>query len=157
VRACSPAVFHLARGHAMHNRGINAVTLHHYLQKTVKHGARAAQLARWTPELVNALASNSDHPDSDIYDRGVLAERCIRWAIRELGGSHGASLLLLLGLAPGASGPLEHRRRLAADVLHIQPGTFVRPHREGQLLWDLALELYKTQIPQEPPDHDHHT
>lgn len=131
---------------------VNAVTLHHYLQKTVKHGARAAQLVRWTPELVNALYQENGL-DEDIYHRAVFAERSIRWAIGELGGPHAAALLLFLGLAPGASGPLGHRRRLAANILHIQPGTFIRPHREGQLLWDLALELYKAQIPQEPTGH----
>jgi hypothetical protein len=97
----------------------------------------------------------SAYPDSG--DGRALALRdVIADALDALGdGPHGDAARLLFGTATGTRGrPLKDRRRLAADVLDLQPGTFRRNYEPG-LVHDVATEIYRAEHNRDdtPPTH----
>ncbi len=95
----------------------------------------------YVPELLAVLVPIDELPGSSSVERARLAEARVRLAVEDLGGPVGDALSVLLGLSPGFHGrPLKDRRRAAADLLDILPDTF-RRHYEGELLWDLAVQL----------------
>lgn len=108
------------------------------------YGARASQLLRYTPDLIDLLSPPAVYPWMNGYDRALNTEMLIRRAVRSIGGLSGDALATMLCLSPGLVGrPLTDRRRIAADLFHRQPRTFYRGRYEKDLLYDLAVEIYR--------------
>jgi hypothetical protein len=128
----------------VNTRRLDVEALHRELRRTLRHGARASRLVRFTPELVELLLPASEHPDSTIYERAIQVELVIRQALGHIGGPEAEALSILLCLKPGTTGmTLETRRLHAGEVLGIQPGTVRRERHEGLLVWDLVMEVYR--------------
>jgi hypothetical protein len=127
---------------------LDAEALYRELRRTLRRGARASRLLRYTPELVELLLPADEHPESTIYDRAVRTEHLLRQAIDSIGGPEGEALSILLCLKPGTTGMnLETRRQHAAELLGILPDTLRRDRHEGLLLWDVAMEVYCLTTP----------
>jgi hypothetical protein len=127
----------------VNSRRLDVEALHMELRRTLRHGARASRLVRFTPELVDLLLPPATDPDVTIYERAVQAEHVIRQALESIGGPEAEALSILLCLKPGTTGmTLEIRRQHAGELLGIQPGTMRREQHEGLLVWDLAMEVY---------------
>jgi hypothetical protein len=117
------------------------------LRKTLRHGARASRLLRYSPQLVELLLPAEDHPSLSIADRAVKIEQIIRQVIANIGGPEAEALLILFCLKPGTTGMnLETRRQHAAELLGILPDTLRRERHEGLLLWDVAVEVYGNRV-----------
>lgn len=128
----------------VNTRRLDVEALYKELRRTLRHGARASRLVRFTPELIELLFPASDQSDSTIYERAIEVESVIRQALDSIGGPEAEALSILLCLKPGTTGmTLETRRLHAGEVLGIQPGTVRRERHEGLLLWDLAMEVYQ--------------
>ena len=90
------------------------------------------------------LLPEADYPELTIYDRAIQAEALLRQAVESLGGAWGEAAEILLGLRAGTVGlKLEERRRIAGALFDVDGDTFRREPWEGQLLWDVAMEIYK--------------
>lgn len=128
----------------VNTRRLDAETLHTGLRRTLRHGARASRLVRFTPELVDLLLPPTVDSDATIHERAVEVEGIIRQGIEVIGGPEAEALSILLCLKSGTTGmTLEVRRQHAGEVLGIQGGTMRRERHEGLLLWDLAMEVYR--------------
>ncbi|MBO0783041.1 MAG: hypothetical protein J2P37_29855, partial [Ktedonobacteraceae bacterium] len=124
-------------------RRLDVEALYTELRRTLRHGARASRLVRFTPELVELLLPSEANPDATIYERAIQAEGIVREALERIGGPEAEALSILLCLKPGTTGmTLEARRQRAGAVLGIQPGTMRRERHEGLLVWDLGMEVY---------------
>lgn len=124
-------------------RHLDPEVLYRELRRALRHGARAARLVRFTPELVELLFPAALNPGHELVERAVWTERRLREAIEQIGGAQAAALAVVLGLAPGTVGlKLERRRETAGKLLGVLPDTFRRDQHEGLLLWDLAVEIY---------------
>jgi hypothetical protein len=138
---------------------LDVTGLHTALTAALRHGARTARIAHYTPQLVEIL-----YPGGEINARYLAAvEDAIRAAVDSIGGAEADALSTLLGLAPGTLGmPLCDRRAVAARTLGIEPDTMRRTHQRS-LLWDLAMEIYRARPPAPPEPiaprhpHDHNT
>jgi hypothetical protein len=122
---------------------LTAEALHQEFKHALRKGARASRLVRYSPNLVELLAPEADHPERSLHDRAIAAEQIIRQAIEHIGGESGEALATIFCLKPGTLGlTLDARRRMAADLLGVQGDTFRRERHEGLLVWDLAMEVY---------------
>jgi hypothetical protein len=118
-------------------------TLYTELRRSLRHGARASRLVRYSTELIELLLPAQAHPELTIYDRAIQVEQVVRQAIEAIGGPEAEALLILFCLKPGTTGMnLETRRQHAAELLGILPDTLRRERHEGRLLWDVAMEVY---------------
>ena len=127
-------------------RRLDVEALHRGLKASLKHGARAARLIRYCPELIETLLPAADHPELTVYDRAVKAEDLLRQTTANLGGRWGEAAEILLALKAGTVGlKLEERRRMAGALFEVDANTFRRERWEGQLLWDIALGAYAEQ------------
>lgn len=124
-------------------RRLDVEALHRGLKASLKHGARAARLIRYCPELIEELFPADEHTELTVYDRAVKAEELLRQATASLGGKWGEAAEILLALKAGTVGlKLEERRRMAGALFEVDVNTFRRERWEGQLLWDVAIETY---------------
>lgn len=114
------------------------------LRRALFYGVRASQLLRYTPDLIDLLYPKGAYPQMNEHDRALHTEMLIRRAVASIGGLSGDALATMLCLSPGLVGrPLTDRRRIAADLFHRQPRTFYRGRYEKDLLYDLAVEIYR--------------
>lgn len=129
---------------------INVRDLHATLTAALRHGARTARIAHYTPHLIEIL-----YPDGSLTAAYLAAaEDTIRAAVESIGGTDGQALATLLGLAPGTLGmTLTDRRAVAARMLGMEPDTMRRNHQRS-LMWDLAMEIYCAH-PAGPEADDH--
>jgi hypothetical protein len=120
-------------------------TVHVQLRAALRHGARAAHLVAYAPEVITTLIRPSaDATGTPIYDRALEAESIIRRGIQELGGDAAEALSIIYALKPGTLGRrLRQRREWAARILEMTGGNFRRDRNEGLLIWDLAVEVYR--------------
>lgn len=124
-------------------RRLDFEALHRGLKASLKHGARAARLIRYCPELIETLFPEAEHPELTVYDRAVKAEELLRQATASLGGRWGEAAAILLALKAGTVGlKLEERRRMAGALFEVDGDTFRRERWEGQLVWDVVMETY---------------
>lgn len=119
-----------------------------YLKRTIKHGARAAELHARTRELVDILCPPVRYEALSNLERAIEVEDIIRQAcLAGLDGPAGRALLVLFALAPGTAGtPLEHRQYHMGTILRpdgIQADTVRRPYIRNRLINGLAVELYR--------------
>lgn len=125
-------------------RHLDIEELHQHLRDALRHGARASRLLRYTPGVIELLYPASDYPHLNSCDRAIDTETLIRHAIDAIGGQSAHAIAIVLCLASGTlDHTLQHRRSLAAQHLGIQAETFRCPWREGALLYDLAVEMYR--------------
>lgn len=136
--------------------GIHHLTveeLHHHLRGALRHGARASRLLRHTPQVVELLYPTQEHSGLNASDRAIKTEALIRRAVDAVGGQSGHAIAIILCLAVGTlDHKLAHRRSLAAQHLGIQAETFRCPWREGALLHDLAVEIYRLHTTNQAKD-----
>lgn len=124
-------------------RRLDVEALHRGLKASLKHGARAARLIRYCPELIETLFPEAGHSELTVYDRAVKTEELLRQATASLGGRWGEAAEILLALEAGTVGlKLEERRRMAGALFEVDANTFRRERWEGLLLWDVAMEAY---------------
>lgn len=129
----------------VNTRRLDVEALHRELRRTLRHGARASRLVRFTPELVDLLLPPMTNVDATIYERAIEVEHIVGQALEHIGGPEAEALSILLCLKPGTTGmTLEIRRQHAGEVLGVQAGTMRRERHEGLLLWDLTMEVYRT-------------
>lgn len=115
--------------------------------RAVFYGAKASQLWRYTREIVDMLCPAAAHPDMDGPGRALRAEALIRRAVASIGGTSADALAVLLCLSPGLVGrPPCERHRLAAGLFDRHPRTFCRGRYQRDLLYDLAVEIYRTHL-----------
>jgi len=118
-------------------------TLYTELRRSLRHGARASRLVRYSPELIELVKPASEATEQTIYDRAIQVEQVMRQAIEAIGGPEAEALFILFCLKPGTTGMnLETRRQHAAELLGILPDTLRRERHEGKFLWDVAMEVY---------------
>jgi hypothetical protein len=118
--------------------------LYEALGRAVFYGARASQLWRYTREIVDMLYPAADYPDVDDLGRALVAEALIRRAVAAIGGISADALGILLCLSPGVMGrPASARQRLAAGLFDRHPRAFRRGRYQRDLLYDLAVEIYR--------------
>jgi hypothetical protein len=128
-------------------RCLTVEALHQYLRSALRHGARASRLLRHSPELIDLLYPADVYSQLNASDRAIKTETLIRQAVDAIGGQSGHAIAIILCLASGTlDHKLQHRRSLAAQHLGIQAETFRCPWREGALLHDLAVEVYRLYI-----------
>ncbi|WP_018640611.1 hypothetical protein [Parafrankia elaeagni] len=122
---------------------IDVPTLTRQLRTAMRHGTRAASLAKHAPHLVDLLTHRTTgSPD----ERAIAAEQIIRDATTPLGDPIGPAMRIMLGLEPGTwHVRIETRRDRAAALLGITPGAFRRPHHEATYLRDIAWEIWQHQ------------
>jgi hypothetical protein len=121
--------------------------VHNELKRTLRKGARASRLARYSRSLVELLFP-AGSSELNLPDRAIAVEQVIREAIASIGGRSGEALAILLCLKPGTLDlNLEQRRQQAAELLNILPDTFRRERHEGLMIWDLAWEVYGQSRP----------
>jgi hypothetical protein len=123
---------------------VNVDALFAGLRRALFYGARAAQLLRYAPEIIDMLYPKGAYPQMNDHDRALATERLIRQAIASIGGLSGETLATMLCLSPGLAGrALADRRRIAAGLFNRQPRTFYRGRYEQDLLYELAVEIYR--------------
>lgn len=122
------------------------------LRVVLVYGARAAQLARYTPEVVDLLCPASAFPGESVHARAIRAHALIRQAIDNIGGTPREALRLLLCISSSeVIRALHVRREDAARLYERAPRTFCRGRYETDLLHTLAVEiLHILSITQEP-------
>ncbi len=109
------------------------------LDGAVRHGMRAQALVEHAPDLVRLLVSDDATP---LVLRAIAAEGLLRLAVTGLGGTQGAAVAALVGLADGMSGqPLGVRREHAAAALGLTGWALQKPARRDGLLLGLAVEI----------------
>jgi hypothetical protein len=114
------------------------------LRAALPHGVRAAQLCDHTPTLIDLLCPAVPSDPATLADRAITAERIISDAAAAMDSPGDEAVRIMLRLAPGTRyHGVENRRERAARLFHIEAGTFRRGHREGALLFDLAVEIYR--------------
>ena len=129
------------------HRRLDIEALHRGLKASLRHGARAARLIRYCPELIEVLFPEAEHPELMIYDRAIHAEGLICAATKNIGGDYSEAAEILLALKPGTMGlKLEERRRMAGALFEIDAQTFRRPRWQGQLMWDIVIEIYQSTM-----------
>lgn len=134
-------------------RRLDVEALHRGLKASLRHGARAARLIRYCPELIEVLFPEASHPELTIYDRAVKAEDSLRQATASLGGRWDEAAEILLALKAGTVGlKLEERRRMAGALFGVDGDTFRRARWEGMLLWDIVMEVYRQTTGSEADD-----
>jgi hypothetical protein len=125
-------------------RRLDVEALLEHLRGALRHGARASRLLRHTPEFVELLYPAEEYSALNAFDRAIKTEALIRRAVDIIGGQSGHAIAIVLCLASGTlDHNLQRRRSLAAQHLGIQAETFRCPGREGALLHDLAVEIYR--------------
>lgn len=123
---------------------LNVEALHQHLRDALRHGAKAARLLRHSPELVDLLYPADAYSQLNSTDRALKTETLIQQAIDAIGGQSGHAISIILCLASGTRDHnLQRRRSLAAQHLGIQAETFRCHWREGALLHDLTVEVYR--------------
>lgn len=126
------------------HRRLDIEALHTELRRVLRHGARAARLVHYSPELVELLLPEDASPRLTIYDRAIQVEDVLRQAIQTVGGIEGDALMILFCFEPGTLGlTLEQRRQQAGELFGLLPGTFRRDRWEGMLLWEVGVEVYR--------------
>jgi hypothetical protein len=81
---------------------------------------------------------------ADLLDRAFLVEQAVPDAVDALDAPADEAMRIMLCLAPRTRRTSkQHRRRLAADLMDMTAGNFRRPHVEGALCFDLAVEIYR--------------
>ena len=80
----------------VNTRRLDAETPYTELRRTLRHGARAWRLVRFTPELVDLLQPPATNPDGTIYDRATEVEHTLRQALGDVGGPEAEALSILL-------------------------------------------------------------
>jgi hypothetical protein len=124
-------------------RHLNIERLYTQLRCTLRYGARASRLLRYTPDMIELLYPATAYPHLSACDRALKVEAVIREAANAIGGNPGHAIAVALSLVPGTFGcTLEHRRRIAGRQLDLAADTFRRVHEEI-LLFDLAVEIYR--------------
>lgn len=123
---------------------VNVDALFAGFYRAVFYGARASQLLRYAPEIIDLLYPKGAYPQMNDHDRALATERLIRRAVAAIGGLSGEALATMLGLSPGLAGrALADRRRIAAGLFDRQPRTFCRGRLQQDLLYELAVEIYR--------------
>jgi hypothetical protein len=114
------------------------------LRAALVYGARAAQLARYTPEVVDLLCPASAFPGESVHARAIRAHALIRQALDNIGGTPRDALRLLLCLSSSEVVRVLHvRREDAARLYERAPRTFCRGRYESDLLHALAVEILR--------------
>lgn len=114
------------------------------LRVVLVYGARAAQLARYNPQVVDMLRPASAFPGESVHARAIRAQALIRQAIDNIGGTPRDALKLLLCLSSSeVVRALNVRRRDAARLYERTPRTFSRGRYESDLLHALAVEILR--------------
>jgi hypothetical protein len=133
-----------------HRPDIDVRQLHRFLKTAIRHGARAARLVEHLPEIVELLYPAARWPHLSQHERALNVEADIRRAVDEdIGGAPGEAVATVLCLRSGTVGrTLEDRRRVAADFLDLEAGTFRRDRHESALLRDVATEMLRYAITQ---------
>ncbi|MDT3397542.1 hypothetical protein RKE29_12915 [Streptomyces sp. B1866] len=121
--------------------------LHQQLRRACRHGATAARLLRYAPEVIDIIAPAAEHPDADAPKRALHTEALINAGVERIGADAGKALSIVLALTPAMrTKNLEARRSDAAHLLGLTSvETFRRDWHEGALLFDLAMEIYRLQ------------
>lgn len=115
------------------------------LNKTLKHGARAATLSQDAPDLVDALVSKGKYSHLTNLERATRAEEILRAAVTALGGEASDAVEVLLMLALGTLGTTIEVRQERAGNLYggLSARGFRTDNNQGMLLRTLAVEVYK--------------
>lgn len=114
------------------------------LGRAVFYGARASQLWKYSREIVDMLYPAAAYPDLDDLGRALLAEALIGRAVAAIGDISAQALGNLLGLSPGMIGRSHaERQRLAAGLFDRHPRTFRQGRYQHDLLYALAVEIYR--------------
>jgi hypothetical protein len=122
------------------------VIAHHLKhRKTIKYGARAAELNAYNLPLVDLLYPPGLYPRLSDLARAVQAELMIRHACKvPLAGPAGQALMIFYALAPGMPGTsLDTRQYHMGKLLGVAADTVRRKYRRDQLINSLAVELHK--------------
>lgn len=123
---------------------VNVHALVQGLRTVLVYGARAAQLARYTPEVVELLCPAAAFPAESVHARAIRAHALIRQALDNIGGTPREALRLLLCVSSSEVIRALHVRRAdAARLYERAPRTFCRGRYEGDLLHTLAVELLR--------------
>lgn len=123
---------------------LNVDALFEALTRAVFYGAKASQLWQYTREIVDMLYPVGAYPHMDGLGRALAAEALIRRAVTAIGGVSADALGVLLCLSPGMVGrPPHERHRIAAGLFDRQPRAFLRGRYRHDLLYDLAVEIYR--------------
>ena len=108
------------------------------------YGARASQLARYTPEVVELLCPAAAFPGESVHARAIRAHALIRQALDNIGGTPREALRLLLCISSSeVIRALHVRRRDAARLYERTPRAFSRGRYETDLLHALAVEILR--------------
>lgn len=131
---------------------LNVDLLCEALGRAVFYGARASQLWQYSREIVDMLYPAAAYPDVDDLGRALVTEALIRRAVAAIGGVSADALGILLCLSPGVVGrPASARQRLAAGLFDRHPRAFRRGRYQHDLLYDLAVEIYRLHVAGERP------
>ncbi len=123
---------------------VNVHALVKGLRAALVYGARAAQLARYTPEVVDLLCPVAFFPGESVHARAIRAHTLIRQALDNIGGTPCEALRLLLCVSSSEVVRALHvRRRDAARLYERTPRTFCRGRYETDLLHALAVEILR--------------
>jgi len=119
--------------------------IYEQLNKTLKHGARAAALSQGAPDLVDALVSKGKYSHLTNLERATRAEVILRAAIAALGGVASDAVEVLLMLAPGTLGITILIRQERAGRIYggLSARGFRTENNQGMLLRTLSVEVYK--------------
>jgi hypothetical protein len=114
------------------------------LRAALVYGARASQLARYTPEVVDLLCPVAAFSGESVHTRAIRAHTLIRQAMDNIGGAPRDALKLLLCVSSSeVVRALNVRRRDAARLYDRAPRTFCRGRYETDLLYALAVEILR--------------
>src|SRR5262249_58842966 len=106
---------------------VNVHALVQGLRAALVYGARAAQLARYTPEVVELLCPAAAFPGQSVHTRAIRAHTLIRQALDNIGGTPRDALRLLLCISSSeVIRALHVRRRDAAKLYERTPRAFSR-------------------------------
>jgi hypothetical protein len=122
------------------------------LRVVLVYGARAAQLARYTPEVVELLCPAAVFPAESVHARAIRAHALIRQALDNIGGTPREALRLLLCISSSEVIRALHVRRADAARLYERTArAFSRGRYESDLLHTLAVEILRilsTPVPE---------
>jgi hypothetical protein len=123
---------------------VNVHALVEGLRVVLVYGARAAQLARYTPEVVDLLCPATAFPGESVHARAIRAHALIRQAVDNIGGTPREALRLLLCISSSEVIRALHVRRAdAARLYERTPRAFSRGRYESDLLHALAVEILR--------------
>lgn len=123
---------------------VNVEALVDGLRAALVYGARASQLARYTPEVVDLLCPVTAFPSESVHTRAIRAHALIRQAIDNIGGTPRDALKLLFCVSSSEVVRALHMRRTDAASLYDRTSrTFCRGRYETDLLHALAVEVLR--------------